>query len=1032
MSFLESLAAQRQMFVDGLEANKGDINLSIFDDSYPDQAHFIYELLQNAEDTGATIVSFTLTDDRCIFEHNGERHFDEDDVKAITGYDNSTKTKRPDKIGKFGIGFKSVFVYTEAPIIYSRGFSFKILKRVLPVAVLPPPNLGGWTRFEFPFNNPSKPPDVAYSDIKAGLERLPHTTLLFLSHLRSICWHIDPESSGEILRVLHPENEDHIEVLKKVGDETTASLHLLRFSAPVKDLPAQTVSIAFPLELLPNIQKFDPAKPISQQLKIVPTTGCVAVYFPAEKETSGLHFHLHAPFVTELSRASIKDRPVNKPLFDQLAQLAATSLHAIRDLGLLTGEFLGVLPNPQDSIPERYQSIRTAIIEEMKQKPLTPTHSKSHAPAKYLLQAKASLKDLLTDKDLRFLVPGSEEPHRWAIATTQKNSEFLTGLEITQWDTEQFVGLLLKKAKQFPGPDPDFMEWLGAKPVEWHQRLYSLLYDYSRGLEEEACSKWLYGIWPLQIVRLGDGSYKTGYGCYFPSEGFEHDAGLPRVDAGVYTSGKNTKQQENARTFLKKIGVQEVTEAELVKNILRQRYTYGTKKPNDKIYLSDLKRFMAFIETEPAKGSVFSYSRIFKDARGDWVSPEEVFLDSPYSDTGLAAYFDALGAFARKRPLSKFYKGLGISNDRLRTFAKAVGVQTKLEVTQVPCLNNPEWDYLDKAEGKRARSAIDEDYTIAQLDQAFSSPSIELSRLVWRTMCEVPESKLKACYQRNANKPRYADSQIVHLLRDAKWVPQGDGIFVCPAEASRILFPYDEGDKWLKEIHFGKIEQHQSEEDKRKQAAAGELGFTDKDELHDGLWFARLDPKERQRVREEIERNRQLDLPEHEPRNPERRAERVKQQAANDPGRATEKRERSVSVNLPQVKEEAKSYLEAQYTNSIGEMICQVCWDQRRLPFKLDDDRYYFETVEFLSEQHLQNLHYQNYLALCPTHAAMYKHANGSRVVMMDLFREISGNELEIILARENATIYFTGTHAADLRAVIAADQDTTTKAGDA
>ena len=55
-------------------------------------------------------------------------------------------------------------------------------------------------------------------------------------------------------------------------------------------------------------------------------------------------------------------------------------------------------------------------------------------------------------------------------------------------------------------------------------------------------------------------------------------------------------------------------------------------------------------------------------------------------------------------------------------------------------------------------------------------------------------------------------------------------------------------------------------------------------------------------------------------------------------------------------------------------MICQVC--QERLPFKLDDGSYYFEKVEFLPE--LQNRHYQNYLALCPNHAAMYQHANGS------------------------------------------------------
>ena len=174
----------------------------------------------------------------------------------------------------------------------------------------------------------------------------------------------------------------------------------------------------------------------------MPIAGQVAVYFPAVKETSGLRFHLHAPFVPELSRASVKETPVNTPLFGQLARLAATSLHTIRDLGLLTGEFLAVLPNPHDSLPPRYRRIRDAIIDAMKNQALTPTQAKSHAPAKYLRQAGRSLKDLLTDEDLRFLVGADEEPLHWAIAATQRYNDqdrFLRGLEIEEWDIPQFV-----------------------------------------------------------------------------------------------------------------------------------------------------------------------------------------------------------------------------------------------------------------------------------------------------------------------------------------------------------------------------------------------------------------------------------------------------------------------------------------------------------------------------------------------------------------------------------------------------------------
>jgi hypothetical protein len=71
----------------------------------------------------------------------------------------------------------------------------------------------------------------------------------------------------------------------------------------------------------------------------------------------------------------------------------------------------------------------------------------------------------------------------------------------------------------------------------------------------------------------------------------------------------------------------------------------------------------------------------------------------------------------------------------------------------------------------------------------------------------------------------------------------------------------------------------------------------------------------------------------------------------------------------------------------------------------------------------LKKRHYQNYLALCPNHAAMFKEANGSAELMRSMFVAIAGNELEVVLAQEGATIYFTKTHIADLKKVIEVDQ---------
>jgi hypothetical protein len=126
-----------------------------------------------------------------------------------------------------------------------------------------------------------------------------------------------------------------------------------------------------------------------------------------------------------------------------------------------------------------------------------------------------------------------------------------------------------------------------------------------------------------------------------------------------------------------------------------------------------------------------------------------------------------------------------------------------------------------------------------------------------------------------------------------------------------------------------------------------------------------------------------------------------------------------VSVGREAFKEEAAQYLLQQYTKD-GDLVCQIC--KAPMPFKLDGGADYFEKVEFLPD--LRQRHYQNYLALCPNHAAMFMVANGSSKLMRVMFADLSANELEVILARQNATIYFTKKHIADQKKVIEVDED--------
>ena len=126
-------------------ANPATIGLwNLIVDKYSGKAHFVYELLQNADDAGARNVRIVLDGDRFSFFHDGSRHFsvsdvdkeDSDekigDINAITSIGHSTKVGE-NKIGKFGIGFKSIFAYCDVPHVEDDNFSFDIQNFIVPV-----------------------------------------------------------------------------------------------------------------------------------------------------------------------------------------------------------------------------------------------------------------------------------------------------------------------------------------------------------------------------------------------------------------------------------------------------------------------------------------------------------------------------------------------------------------------------------------------------------------------------------------------------------------------------------------------------------------------------------------------------------------------------------------------------------------------------------------------------------------------------------------------------------------------------------
>ena len=90
---------------------------------------FVFELIQNADDYSnsnkdSTDVKFTITEDHLVLSHNG-MEFTETNVRAISDIGSDDKKDKEDKIGFKGMGFKSIFKFSNHVWIKSGIFSFK-------------------------------------------------------------------------------------------------------------------------------------------------------------------------------------------------------------------------------------------------------------------------------------------------------------------------------------------------------------------------------------------------------------------------------------------------------------------------------------------------------------------------------------------------------------------------------------------------------------------------------------------------------------------------------------------------------------------------------------------------------------------------------------------------------------------------------------------------------------------------------------------------------------------------------------------
>ena len=499
----------------------------------------------------------------------------------------------------------------------------------------------------------------------------------------------------------------------------------------------------------------------------------MCIYFPAEKETSNLRFHLHAPFASTVARDSIRKSRANDELRDHLASLINESMSSIRDQGLLTTDFLATLPNGKDNLPSYYEPIMETLVKAFNRDKLIPMKKGGHAAARGIFAGSTRLSSVITDSDLATILGEKYSQPLWAKNPSPKNQrgrDFLSMLRISEWTTENLVSELSVSSRKT-------VRWLSEKHLEWYPKFYGLLGDflsnarqYPLSVESDRRKR----LSKLRIVLCNDGEMRVGRECYFPSDDVEHNEDFPRVAKGVYSAG-NQREQDKARKFLEDIGIQEVNEVERVKLILKQRYSIDSIRPHKQ----DMNRFIDLVDIEPNQADLFRDYYIFELENEKWGKPGEVFLDKPYSTTALSAYYGALDQDSDRRwALSPKYEESGIDSKKLGKFAMTLGAQIELKPMKVRILcDHPEYhklrNYYGRSTQRRSYYESNVNYDIQEFEKLIQMPELEKSRLIWNTIGKLENKFLWAHYRPNKRAQwKTGKSTLVHRLITENWVPQ--------------------------------------------------------------------------------------------------------------------------------------------------------------------------------------------------------------------------------------------------------------------
>lgn len=1009
-----------------------DIGRFISERLYSDRSHFIYELLQNAEDalerrfrqnpenSSPCAVQFRLFDNRLEFRHFGDP-FNEDDVRGVSDILKGTKKEDVSQIGKFGIGFKSVYAFTGSPEIHSGDENFVIKRFIRPEAKEPNRYISiapDETVFVFPFDHGDFSAPEAFDLTLDKLRSLGPRVLLFLRRIDEIQWSVGPdEEEGQYLKETEKigtiGTAHRITVIGQNNGEEEENWILFERPVTVPDKSDQVpVEIGYRIETNNKDEK-------KRILRI--DRSPLVVYFPTEKLTR-MGFLIQGPYRTTPARDNIhSDDNWNELLIEKTAELVVESLQQLKEMGLLSVSTLEALPikfsdsnyiNSNGHYYGEFHPVYTKVSEVLLKEDLLLANDGTFVSARNAKLARgAALMKILNQGQLGALFQSNDEI-KWLSdeitldRTPDLRSYLMQELDVEEVDPEVFARNL---SEQF----------LVSQDDEWFIRFYEFLSEHK--------TLWRPPRWENDdgsilrtkpILRLQDGSHvnpfrNDGSPNAYLAFGPDTETLLPIVKVEL-------SQKKGPHAFLKELGIPELDiVAEVIEKVL-PKYAEDPVMVGPEKNKRDLKKIWRAYSTDSQENK----ERLRQQLR------RTSFILAEYPSSGKTGY---------RKPDEAYF-----ATDDLRTYScdddsiafvsseypdsvtpllKELGVSDGIRIT---CKSKPgsmgHVTLSYKGGYRRGLKGFDPDISVDGLEIALKNPSTERSEIIWNKIA-APYSHcirgeiLRSSRQdfspdaRRTNEKKTIVSNFGELLRTTAWLPDSKGIMHKPRDIALDDLPES----------FVPDEKLADQLGMKKDVVAKlaeEVGV----EIED-IELIRQNSEEFNNWKESIKSEAKPSFPTRVGRDPERRQKRVLEQLQDASEKEYGQQQRSVRNTRGEI--DPSTYLKNQYTNDDDQMICQIC--KKKMPFRKRDGEYYFEAVEALSEKYFTKEHEAQFLALCPECAARYKEfIKRDESALKDLngaLKSSDGFEVPLKLGELDTSIQFVETHWVDMKTILELSQ---------